>query len=288
MKVRIFIFIVLICPKYVPAGDSIIDNLEGFSCKKGSHQQLHDFFTNRNYVVVAQGKNAGSQHHSNTFAEILFLVTPDMAFFHALTLSPLDHGHFNACLFASGREIDFQFASPVPGLFERHNREHQVLIKQGPSQNASCPEKNSSCQSEAEWPLLFKQTYILSAYHYSTAQNSEIYNESVELTIDGKTIRPSRGSLAEHARKKYALRLRNALNESEQEVTTALQTYQQIHAQVDHRLPLIILSVNKDRDWKITRIDRINGLAEIILHGSELNLYPLKRAQYLEFIAKSR
>ncbi len=261
-------------------------NLQDNHCASGSHKELYQFFTEKNYVVIAQGKRIQDNGNIKDFADVLLLLSPDMAYFHALTLSGIKYDYFKACIFNSAREIDFQFASPIPNLLQRKNREHLVFLTKDVPKDTPCPTYNSACIPQSEWSSLLQQTFLLSGYSYSSDTQNDPYNELVELTIDNKKINPTRGVLAEHARVKYAQRLRNELNESGKDIKAAKEAYIQIHDEIDHKLPLIFLSVSKDRHWSIIQIDRKNGLAETILHGIELELYPMKQVEYRKLLGQ--
>ena len=207
-----------------------------------------------------------------------------MAYFHAVTLSGIKYDYFKACIFNSAREIDFQFASPIPDLLERINREHLVFLVKDIPKETPCPTEDASCISWTEWSPLLQQTFLLSAYSYSNNTPNDPYNEVVELTLDNKTIHPTRGKLSEHARVKYAVRLRNELSESGKDLKAAKDVYIQIHDEVDHKLPLVFFPVSEDRSWNITQVNRNTGLAETIIQGIELELYPMKRMEYRKLV----
>ena len=285
MKARIFLCIIFfLATVNCFANTTTKKQLEDNHCTYGSHKELYTFFTDQNYAVIAQGKRIQPTGKIKDFADVLFLVSPDMAYFHAVTLSGIKYDYFKACIFTSAREVDFQFASPIPNLLERKNREHLVFLVNNLPKNTPCPASSASCIPWSEWSPLLKQTFILSAYTYSSQTQYDPYNEIVELTLDNKTITPTRGVLAEHARVKYAIRLRNELNEPAKDLRAAKDAYVQIHDEIDHKLPLIFLSVSKDRHWNITEINRNNGLAETVIHGIELELYPMKRTEYKKLL----
>ena len=253
-------------------------------CAYGSHKELYKFFTAEKYAVIAQGKRIQANGDIKDFADVLFLLSPDMTYFHAITLAGVEYDYFKACIHSSAREVDFQFASPIPELLQRKNREHLVFLVKNLPKDSSCPTHNNSCITWSEWSPLLEQTFLFSAYAFASDAENDPYNELVELTLDNKKIRPTRGVLTEHARVKYALRLRNELNESAHDLKAAKDAYKQIHDEVDHKLPLIFLSVSQDRTWRITEINRNNGLAETILHGVELQLYPMKQEEYKKLL----
>ena len=280
--------ILLACSLLLPSNSIANKNPESLSnenrCAYGSHKQLYQFFTDENYAVIAQGKRIQPSGKVKDFADVLFLLSPDMDYFHAVTLSGIRYDHFKACIFSSGREIDFQFAPPIPNLLERKNREHLVFLEDNLPKDAACPADDDLCLPWSEWSASLEQTFLLSGYSYSELEENDPYNEIVELTLDNKTIRPTRGVLTEHARVKYALRLRNELSESARDIKAAKDAYIQIHDEVDHKLPLIILAVTKDRAWSITQIDRESGLAKRVIHGVELELYPMRQTEYQRLI----
>jgi hypothetical protein len=267
------------------ASNKNLPNLEDSFCAYGSHKELYKFFTEKDYVVVAQGKRIQPNGKIKDFADVLFLVSPDMEYFHAVTLNGIRYDHFKACIFSSAREIDYQFASPISGLLTRKNREHVVLLIHDIPKNTNCASRNNYCTSWTNWSHNLKQTFLLSAYAYSTKWENDPYNEIVELTLDNKIIRPTRGALTEHARKKYALRLRNTLNESKEDMQTAKIAYKQIHDEVDHKLPLVFLNITETRDWYLYEVNREDGLVETVLHGIELELYPMPNSKYKSFLA---
>lgn len=255
-------------------------------CAYGSHKELYHFFTNEKYAVIAQGNRIQANGKIKDFPDVLFLLSPDMAYFHAVTLAGVKYDHFKACIFTSAREIDFQFVSPIPELLKRKNREHLVFLINDIPKQSTCPTGNSACMPWSEWSERLQKTFILSAYAYPNHAQVDPYNELVELTIDTKTIAPTRGVLAEHARVKYALRLRNQLKESSADMQAAKDAYLHIHNEIDHKLPLIFVSVENNRDWNITQINRENGLAETILEGVDLELYPMNQAEYKKLLDK--
>ena len=280
-------FLLLICSLLFPVSSLANQNskeLNPDSCAYGSHKELYQFFTDQKYVVIAQAKRIQDSGDIKDFADVIFLLSTDMAYFHAVTLSGIKYDHFEACIFTSAQEVDFQFAPPVPNLLSRKNREHLVFLIKDIPKNAPCPNQKKSCMTWQQWSPLLEQTFLLSAYHYANDLTNNPYHEIVELTLDNKTIRPTRGVLAEHARVKYAIRLRNELKESAGDIKAAKQAYIDIHNEVDHNLPLVFLSLEKDRRWRITQVDRISGLAETLLHGVELELYPMKQDGYLKLL----
>ena len=286
MKVKSFLLLFLIIFTVTHTSFAINHTpiLEDGFCTNGSHKQLYTFFTEKDYVVVAQGKRIQPNGKIKDFADVLFLVSPDMEYFHTVTLNGIRHDHFKACIFSSAREIDYQFAAPVPELLPRNNRAHIVLLANDIPKNASCSDDDKYCTSWTNWSRNLKQTFLLSAYRYSTKRENDTYNEIVELALDNKVIRPTRGALTEHARKKYALRLRNALHESKEDVEAAKIAYKQIHDEVDHKLALIFITITESRDWSISEVNRENGLVQTVLHGIELELYPMPNNTYKEFL----
>lgn len=286
MKAKLILLIILLTFSAMHAsiaGNSDGSNVEAATCSYGSHKELYSFFTEKNYIVVAQGKRIQPNGSIKDFADVLFLITPDMEFFHAVTLTGIRYDHFKACIFSSAREIDYQFAPPIPDLLSRNNRAHLVFFNQGPSQDNACINETNECTAWDDWLSRTKQTFLFSAYKYSSSWRSDPYDEIVELRLDNKVIRPTRGRLSEHARKKYALRLRNELNESKDEIKTTKLAYKEIHDEVDHKLPLIFLSLNNTRDWTLSEVDREKRLVHTIIHGIEFELYPMTTNAYKNF-----
>ena len=257
---------------------------DGF-CTDGSHQQLYNFFAEKDYIVIAQGKRTHPSGEIKDFADVIFLVSPNMEYFHAVTLNGIKYDHFKACIFSSAREIDYQFAPPMPNLLTRQNREHVVFLTSDIPKNISCSSNDQHCITWNDWSHHLKQTFLLSAYLTSSNWENDLYNEIVELTLNDKKIRPSRGKLAQHARKKYALRLRNESNESKEERQQAKTAYKQIHDEVDHKLALVILSLTETRDWALSEVNRTEGLVHKTLNGIELELYPAPISIYKKFAA---
>lgn len=285
MKASIFSLLILFLLSHFCQAESATKKQLGENhCAYGSHKELYKFFTEKNYAVIAQGKRIQSSGKIKDFADALFLISPDMAYFHAVTLTGVKYDHFKACIYTSAREIDFQFASPIPGLLERKNREHLVFLVDDIPKDTECPAQHTTCIPWHKWSSLLKQTFIFSAYSYVSDAEYDPYEEIVELTIDSKTITPTRGVLTEHARIKYALRLRNELKESSSDLKAAKDAYIKIHDEVDHKLPLVFLSVDKNRHWNIIQINRENGLAEKIMRGVELQLYPMKQNEYKKLL----
>ena len=283
VKIILLAFCLLI-PTFSLASNTPDKLSDDNQCTYGSHKQLYQFFTNQNYAVIAQGKRIQSSGKIKDFADVLFILSPDMHYFHAVTLSGIRYDHFKACIFSSSREIDFQFASPIPNLLERQNREHLVFLVDNLPKDSTCPANDDLCMPWGKWSALLEQTFLLSGYAYAGLEENDPYNEIVELTLDNKTIRPTRGVLTEHARVKYAVRLRNELSESASDIKAAKDAYIQIHDEVDHKLPLIILTVTKDRTWALTQIDRDSGLASTVIRGIDLELYPMKQTEYQQLL----
>ena len=251
-------------------------------CATGSQQQLQEFFTEQNYVVFAQGKQINKNGLLSEFPNVLFLVSPDMEFFHLVTQQKSDQQKFKACIFSSAREVDYRFASPIPDLLPHKNREHFLFLDNIPK-NGVCPPDTLNCIPWSEWSHMIKQTFLFSAYMYSAKWNYDAYEEIVDLRLDNKTIHPTRGALSELARTKYAVRMRNELNESETDVNAAKNVYKQIFDEVDHGLPIVMLMLTDNRKWAVTVIDRKKGLVWTPMQGKELELYPLPRRSYEKF-----
>ena len=285
MKVRLsFLFILFTLATTSFANKQTTQPLETGFCAYGSHTELYAFFSEKNYVVVAQAKRVQNDSSIKDFADVLFLVSPDMEYFHAVTLNGIKYDHFKACIHSSGREIDYQLASPIPDLLTRKNREHFVFLPDDIPKDARCLDNDYSCTPWPDWSTMRNQAYLFSAYAYSTSWRNDPYKDTVELTLDNKVIRPTRGVLTEHARTKYALRLRNELNESNKEQKTAKQAYKQIHDEVDHKLALVLLNISENRDWSLSKINREKGLVQTIIHGVEFELYPMRNSAYGKFL----
>ena len=131
-----------------------------------------------------------------------------------------------------------------------------------------------------------KRRFILTGYEYSANNQTDSYTEPVELKIDQHYIYPSRGELAELARTKYALRIANKLQESEQDAESAKKVYREMYLNVDHQLALILFSADGDQNWSIEKIDRTTGLISTLNEGTALQMYPLSYDDYLDFISK--
>ncbi len=286
MKAKLIYLIILLTLSTMHASiasDSENSNDEASTCSYGSHKELYAFFSEKNYIVVAQGKRIQPNGSVKDFADVLFLITPDMDYFHAVILTGITYDHFKACIFSSAREIDYQFAPPIPNLLSRNNREHLVFFNNQSSKDNACANKDNNCISWDNWLSKSKQTFLFSAYKYSTNWRNDPYDEIVELRLDNKVIRPTRGKLSEHARKKYALRLRNELNETKDEVKTTKVAYKEIHDEVDHKLPLIFLALNETRDWSLSEVSREDRSVHSIIHGVEFELYPMTASSYKNF-----
>lgn len=286
MKASFFAFFVialtLVC-NTTSARDNSKPNLQDHDCTYGSHKELYSFFAEKNYIVIAQGKRIQADGSIKDFADVLFLVSTDMEYFHAVTLNGIKHDHFKACIFSSAREIDYQFAPPTPDLLPRKNHEHSVFLADNTPKDASCPVNDKYCTPWSQWSYNLQQTSLLSAYRYHTKLENNPYNAIVELTLDNKVIRPTRGALSQHTRTKYALRLRNTLNETIADAKNAKVAYKQIHDEIDHKLPLIFLNLTNTREWSIDEINRETGLVQTELYGVELELYPMSNSAYKKF-----
>ena len=245
---------------------------------------MYQFFSEKDYIVIAQGKRIQNSGKIKDFADVLFLLSSDMEYFHAVTLHGIKYDHFKACIFTSAREVDFQFAPPIPGVLERNNREHFVFLFDETPENGKCSPQEKACSSWSAWSRNREQTSLLSAYAYSSNWASDPYSEIVELTLDNKKITPSRGALTQHARKKYALRLRNQLKESKEDTIAAKTAYRNIYNEVDHKLPLMLLNLTADRKWQISEINREKGTVQDIIHGKDLELYPMPNTSYKRFL----
>ena len=268
------------------ANETFSEKFQEQLCTHGSHQELYQFFMNENYIVFAQGKRRQPDGKIKDFADVLFLVSPDMQYFHAAILNGVKYDYFKACIFTSAREVDYQFASPVPGILARKNREHQIFLSEDMPTDGQCPANTTACTTWTDWSHEINNFYLLSAYTYSTKHPIDPYNEIIDLTVDSKTIHPTRGKLTQHARLKYALRVRNELKESKDDVKAAKTVYRNIYNEVDHQLPLMHLKLSDDRRWKISEIDRTSGLVWNILEGIDLELYPMQNEAYKSFTSQ--
>ena len=264
-----------------------IQTLEESFCADGTEQQLIEFFTDQEYVVFAQAKRVGDGGAIQAYSDVLFLVSPDLEFFHLVTKQKTDDSKFKACIYSSAREVDYHFAAPLPDLFPVKKREHLMFLDMIPK-NGVCPSDQSNCVPWPKWSHMVKQTFLFSAYLYSAKWKYDAYEEIVELTVEDKTIRPTSGALAELARTKYAARLRNELNEDESDRKAAKKAYAEIYKESDHGLPLVMLMLTDNRRWAITVIDRKQGLVTTLMQGRDLELYPLPRKVYEKFLANAR
>ena len=289
MRLRIYIVLIasLLNVSFAEANEEKGKKLQESFCAEGTQQQLYDFFTAEDYVVFAQGKRFAKSGQLKDFADVLFLISPDMEFFHLVTQKKIDGAKYKACIFSSAREVDYRFASPIPGLLQEKNREHFLFLDKIPK-DSECPKDKTQCTPWSAWAHMIKQTFLFSAYMYSAKWDYDVYEEIVDLTLEGKTIHPTRGALAELARTKYAVRMRNELSESKEDQEVAKQLYKQIFDEVDHALPLIVLMLTDNRKWVISVIDRKKGLVWTPMQGRDLELYPLSRTVYKRFLGKDK
>lgn len=264
------------------AAEDTKNKLQENFCATGSQQQLFNFFTEQDYVVFAQAKRIHKNGKTRDFSDTLFLISPDMEFLHIVTQKKIDNSKFKACIFSSAREVDYRFVSPIPELLTEKNREHFLFLDEIPK-NGKCPPAKTNCTPWPAWSHMIRQTFLYSAYMYSATWNYDAYEEIVDLTLDGKTIHPSRGALAELARTKYAIRMRNELSESKEDQEAAKKVYKEIYNEVDHALPLMVLMLTDNRKWVVSVIDRLKGLVWTPIQGRELELYPLPRSAYEKF-----
>ena len=264
-----------------------IQTLEENFCANGTQQQLVNFFTDQQYVVFAQGKHLNGDGEISEYPNVLFLVSPDLEFFHLVTQKKTKNGKYKACIFTSAREVDYKFAAPIPELFPKKNREHLIFLNSIPKDSV-CPETQSNCVPWAKWSHMIKQTYLFSAYLYSAKWKHDAYEEIIELKIEGKTIRPTSGALSQLARIKYAARLRNELGEEEDDREAGKKAYMDIYKQADHNLPLLMLMLADNRRWAVTVIDRKEGLVTTLIQGRDLELYPLPIRVYKNFLPSTQ
>ena len=261
-------------------------SLKDITCTTGTLSQLYDFFAEQNYVLVAQGKQLLDDGEQQNYSDTLFLVSTEMDYFHAVTLNKTGQNKYKGCISLSAREVDFQLQSPIDDLLPRKNREHYLYISETP-EDGKCPAQDTAC---TPWPSIAYITNskpLLSGYEYSIEPDGDPYTEIVELTIGEQTIHPTRGALAELARTKYALRLTNELNESEEDVAAAIEIYGSIHKDIDHGLPLVVFNVTGSNKWSIYKIDQSKGLVWTMLQGSNLTTFPLETESYRDFVKTS-
>ena len=277
----IFFALLILSLQSTAKGDTNNKLQENF-CATGSQQQLYDFFTEENYVVFARAKRIHKNGKTKDFSDTFFLVSPDMEFLHIVTQKKIDNSKFKACIFSSAREVDYRFTSPIPELLTEKNREHFLFLDEIPK-NGECPPAKTNCIPWSNWSHMIRQTFLYSAYMYSATWNYDAYEEIVDLTLDGKTIHPTRGALAELARTKYAVRMRNELSESKEDQEAAKKVYKEIYNEVDHALPLMVLMLTDNRKWVVSVVDRLKGLVWTPMQGHELELYPLPRSAYEKF-----
>lgn len=288
MQFKYFILVVFLLSAHVAW--AIEDNIQGLEesfCANGSQQQLLDFFTEQQYIVIAQGKRINEDGTIKEFHDVLFLLSPDMEFFHLVTQEEVADSKYKACIFSSAREVDYKFTSPVPDLLPEINREHQIFLDSIPK-DGECPVGELNCVPWSKWSHMIKQTFLFSAYMYSGEWNYDAYEEIVDLTVDGKTIHPTRGALSELARKKYAARLRNELGEEKDERKSAMKSYAEIYKEADHGLPLVMLMLTDNRKWAVIIIDREKGVVWTPMQGRDLELYPLPRTVYEGFLGENK
>lgn len=259
-----------------------IQTLEESFCANGTQQQLVDFFTEQQYVVIAQGKRIDSIGIVQEYPDVLFLVSPDLEFFHLVTQEKTENNKFKACILTSAREVDYKFTAPLPDLFQQKNREHLTFLDTIPT-DGRCSANESNCVPWSQWSHMVKQTFLFSAYLYSAKWKYDAYEEIIELTLEDKTIRLTSGALSKLARTKYAVRMRNELGEDKDDREAGKKAYAEIYKEVDHGLPLMLLMLTDNRRWAITIINRKEGLVTTLMQGRDLELYPLPVQVYKKF-----
>ena len=104
MKVRLLALCLLAL--FVLSQTSLASNknysrLEDDFCAYGSHRELHKFFAEKNYLVIAQGKRIQTDGKIKDFADVILLLSPDMEYFHVLTLNAINRHRFKACIFST-------------------------------------------------------------------------------------------------------------------------------------------------------------------------------------------
>ena len=265
-------------------------SLKEITCTTGTLSQLYNFFADQEYVLVAQGKQNLDDGKQENYLDTLFIVSTNMEYFHVVTLNRSGQHEYEdkykGCISLSAREIDFQIKAPVENLLPRKNREHYIFFSETPK-NGKCPEDETSCTPWASNGYIADRKPLVSGYTYTGEHPEDPYTEIVELNVGDKTIHPTRGALAELARTKYALRLTNELNESEEDAEAAIEIYKKIHSNVDHKLPLIVLNLTGNNNWIIYKIDQSKGLVWTLLSGSNLATFPLEIENYEEFVKTS-
>ena len=282
---KYFIKLIVLFPLLAQANEQNI-SLNEITCTTGTLSQLYDFFADQNYVVVAQGRQLAEQQKQKNFPDTLFLVSAQMDYFHLVTLIETGQNKYQACISLSAREVDLQIRAPIDNLLARKNREHYLHISEMPK-DGECAAQNSHCIPWQSISYIFNRKPLISGYEYSVELTEDPYNEVVELTIDGQTIHPTRGALTELARTKYALRLTNQLNESKEDIEAAKEIYKNIHSDVDHKLPLIILNLTGNDKWSIYKIDRAQGLVWEEFRGDDFKTFPLEDDTYKQFVKTS-
>ena len=255
----------------------------GPTCTQGSERELKQFFKDQDLVQIAKGKRIRATDQQEKISDIFFLLSKDVDLFHVATLEEERRDFFKTCIISSAREIDFQIAPPVPNLLERKYREHLLFLNDLPKEG-ECPPEKQNCSAWAGPTEFIGNKYLLTGYLYSQHWELDAYTQIVDLTLDSKTIQPTRGMLSEFARTKYAARLRNELNENNTQITAAKELYRDIYNQVDHGHPLYMFILGDEGEWKITMIDRHRGLVWTPLQGNELEIYPLSKREYREFL----
>ncbi|MEM8845408.1 MAG: hypothetical protein AAGB35_10265 [Pseudomonadota bacterium] len=261
-------------------------SLKEITCASGSLSQLYEFFADQNYVLVAQGRQSQTNGKQIDFSDSLFLVSSDMDYFHLVTLKEIKQNTYEGCISLSAREVDLQIQTPLDDLLTRKNREHYLFISKT-TKDGKCPTQDASCKSWSSTSYIANRKPLISGYEYSVEKPEDSYNEIVELTIGDQTIHPTRGALAELARTKYALRLTNQLNESEEDLEAAKEIYINILRDLDHKIPLIVLNLTGTNKWSIYKIDQAQGLVWEMFNGDNLITYPLEEESYQQFVKTS-
>lgn len=253
----------------------------GPTCTFGSAFELDLFFARKDLIQIAKGTRRSAHKKSHDNVEVLFLLSKDMKFFHVATLKP-EHGeHYRACIISSAREVDLQVEPPVANFLARKPREHLLFLNDLPKDGQCPPEKNNCTPWNS--PTEFIGTkFLLTAYLYSEHWELDAYTQIVDIKVDRKIIKPTRGMLSEFARLKYASRLRNELNEDTTQLKTAKEAYREIYTEVDHSHPLYMFIIGEEGAWQIKMIDRHRGIIWVPIQGDNLEIYPLSKREYRE------
>ena len=279
----IFCLMLMLPPASIAEEDSNTPKVTQKSCKSGTTTMLKIFFSDESLIQIASGKRTRKSGFIGDQPDVLFLLSKDMDFFHVVTLKPIENDQFEACIFTSAREIDFQIASPIPNLLDRKNREHLLFLNDVPK-NGECPPERTICKPFSGPSEFAIKKFLLTGYMYSELWELDAYQEIVDLTVDNKVIHPTRGALSELARTKYSSRLRNELEETDTDRKAAKDVYRNIYQEVDHGHPLFTFVLGENKTWEIVLLDRQRGVVWQPIHGTDLQIYPLSKREYEQFL----